>query len=117
MTRRALSTKARVALFQRHGGVCHICGGKIAAREAWELEHVIPLALGGDDAPANLRPAHVKCHRGKTAKDAGDTAKAKRREADHIGATAPSPRGFRKAPPQNRASRPLTKPLPERKAR
>lgn len=86
MTRRRLSNTARVALFQAHDGRCHICGGKIAAGEAWEVEHVIPLAQGGDDDEANMRPAHAKCHKAKTAKDAADTARAKRREARHIGA-------------------------------
>lgn len=81
MTRRALSTKARLDLFHRWNGVCHICGCKIAAGQAWEAEHVIPLAQGGEDGGDNLRPAHVKCHASKTAKDATGTARAKRREA------------------------------------
>lgn len=119
MSRRALSTKARVALFQRHGGVCHICGGRIQAGEAWEVEHVVALALGGEDGGDNLAPAHVKCHRVKTAQDAKANAKAKRREAIHIGAKAPAQpfasRGFPKALPQHRASRPLAKPLPPRR--
>lgn len=83
--RRSLSTKARVALFQAADGLCHICTGRIAVGEAWEVEHVIPLAQGGEDGGDNLRPAHVKCHRDKTAKDAADTARAKRREAAHLG--------------------------------
>jgi 5-methylcytosine-specific restriction endonuclease McrA len=90
MTRRPLSTKARLTLFQEHGGICHICGGKIIIGQSWEVEHVIPLAQGGADAWENMAPAHVKCHRAKTAKDATDTARAKRREASHIGARAPS---------------------------
>lgn len=86
MTRRRLSDTSRVALFLRHDGICHICGSRIIAGERWEVDHVLPLAQGGDDDDTNTRPAHVKCHRVKTAKDASDTAKAKRREARHIGA-------------------------------
>jgi 5-methylcytosine-specific restriction protein A len=92
--RRRYSAKQRAAIFAEHGGECHICGGKIGVGEAWDLDHVIPLALGGDDEPANLRPAHVKCHRGaggKTAEDVATIAKAKRREAKHAGAVVKRP--------------------------
>lgn len=91
MTRRHISRKERAQIFLDAGGVCHLCSGRIdAAREAWEVEHIIPLAQGGDDHGDNLRPAHVKCHRTKSAKDAGDTARAKRLEAKHIGTKAPT---------------------------
>lgn len=87
MTRRRIGTKERAAIFAAAGGVCHLCGGKITApAEAWDVEHIIPLALGGDDDGDNLRPAHAKCHRAKTAQDATNTARAKRREAAHTGA-------------------------------
>ena len=84
--RKTISAKARVALFQKHDGTCHLCGGKIHAGEAWECEHVIPFAMGGADTEDNWRPAHTKCHKAKTVKDVADIAKAKRREARHIGA-------------------------------
>lgn len=101
MTRQRLSTKQRVAVWIAGGGACHICGGEIFAGQAWEIEHVIPLAQGGADELANMRPAHPVCHREKTAQDAGDTARAKRREAKHLGAKAPSRRplpGGRRSP-------------------
>jgi hypothetical protein len=40
----------------------------------------------------NLRPAHAKCHQVKSATDAWNLAKAKRREARHIGAAKPRSR-------------------------
>jgi 5-methylcytosine-specific restriction endonuclease McrA len=101
MTRKRLTTSQRVEIFTSTGGVCHICGGRISGGQAWEVEHVIPLALGGLDKPQNMRPAHPICHREKTSVDAGDTARAKRREAKHIGAKAPS----RRPMPGSRASR------------
>jgi len=85
MARKTISSKARVALFQKHGGECHICGGKINVGEAWDVEHVIPFAMGGADDESNWRPAHIKCHRTKTTDDVGKIAKAKRREARHLG--------------------------------
>ena len=90
MTRRHISTTERVRIFRDAGGRCHICAQPITVGDPWDVEHVIPLALGGADGGDNLAPAHVACHRSKTATDAGDTARAKRREAKHIGADAPS---------------------------
>lgn len=86
MVRKSISTKKRVLVFQTHNGICHICGGKIGVGEAWELEHVIPLAMGGEDEESNWRPAHIKCHKAKTKTDVASVAKAKRREAHHLGA-------------------------------
>ena len=86
MTRRRISTRERVDIFQRNGGVCHLCAGRISVGEAWDVEHVIPLAQGGDDDGDNLKPAHRKCHAAKSKADATNTARAKRREARHIGA-------------------------------
>lgn len=38
MTRRSLSARERIRLFELHGGICHFCGGKITgAREGWEI--------------------------------------------------------------------------------
>lgn len=90
MTRRRISTKARVELFNAHKGRCHICSQKIAVGEAWDVEHVVPLALGGSDEVSNLSPAHRACHSPKTKDDVGQIAKAKRQEARHLGAKAES---------------------------
>lgn len=93
MKRKTLSTKARLELFQAHNGTCHVCGGKIQVGEAWEVEHVIPLALGGDDDTNNMAPVHKKvCHETKTREqDVPAIARAKRREAKHIGAKPKRP--------------------------
>jgi 5-methylcytosine-specific restriction endonuclease McrA len=102
MTRRSISTRRRVAIFERDKGRCHICGESIdGARDRWDVEHIVPLALGGDDDGDNLAPAHARCHAGKTKQDAGQIAKAKRVHAKHTGAKAPS----RKPLPGSRASR------------
>src|SRR3990167_6422058 len=94
--RRALTAKTRLRLFTLHGGTCHLCGGRIdGTREAWEIEHGVPLAMGGTDDDANRKPAHVKCHKAKTADDLGRLAKAKRAEARHVGA---KPRAGRPMP-------------------
>jgi 5-methylcytosine-specific restriction protein A len=90
--RRTWTARRRLALFEAHKGVCHICGEKIdGTRETWEIEHVIPLAMGGADDESNCRPAHARCHRPKTSDDRKVIAKAERVRAKHMGAK-PSPK-------------------------
>ena len=88
--RRHWSRSARARIFEAADGICHICGGRIQVGEAWDLEHVTPLSMGGADEESNLRPAHAKCHRDKTSSEAPILAKAKSREAKHLGFKAPS---------------------------
>jgi len=69
-TKRRKMTKARVAkIFLAANGVCHICGCQIRG-EPYEIEHPDALSLGGSDDDADLRPVHVRCHKGKTAAEA-----------------------------------------------
>jgi hypothetical protein len=60
---------------------------KIIAGQDWDVSHEVPLALGGKDEPANMRPAYRRCHRVITREqDLPRIAKAKRSRASHIGA-------------------------------
>ena len=99
--RRRMSNSDRAEFFRDRKGKCHLCGGKIQVGEAWEVEHVIPLAMGGADDDSNRMLAHRKCHSRKTATcDVPAIARAKRRERAHIGARKsrnPLPCGRRSA--------------------
>lgn len=71
MTRR-ISGRARQERNRRilaASNVCHICGQPGADA----VDHVIPIARGGDEKPNNLRPAHHDvppfCNRIKSDKD------------------------------------------------
>jgi 5-methylcytosine-specific restriction protein A len=66
MSRRHISTTARSKLFLAKGGICHLCGGKVQVGQAWDVSHVIPLAIGGPDDATNWDVAHRKCHRAHT---------------------------------------------------
>lgn len=69
-----------------------MCGAPIQAGQAWDIDHVLPLALGGTNDAANLRPAHAKCHRGvgsKTSDDVKAIARADRLAKKHFGIAAP----------------------------
>lgn len=86
ISRKAISATRRFALLRNKGGCCHICGGMIQVSEGWEVEHIIPFAMGGADDESNWAPAHTKCHKSKTAHDIPTIAKAKRIEMRHVGA-------------------------------
>lgn len=91
--RRSMTTAKRVKCFRDHGGVCHICKGLILVGDRWEVSHPTPLELGGADNESNWAPAHYICHRTLTAEvDIPTIARAKRREARHLGIKKTSPR-------------------------
>ena len=118
MTRRSLSTRDRARIFADHSGLCCLCGGKIdGTKERWIAEHIRPLGLLGEDGGDNLQPAHETCARSKTYGKEGDLAviaKAKRREALHVG-TKLRGKGFPPAKRRGKASTPLEKKLPPRR--
>jgi hypothetical protein len=61
-------------VLETYGSDCHLCGNPIdlkaprwpRAGTNWELglniDHYIPIALGGIDSLENVRPAHVSCN-------------------------------------------------------
>lgn len=94
MSRKRITAKERLHIFVENDGICHMCGGSIdAVREAWEVSHPTPLELGGADNNTNRKPAHKKCHAVQTRTiDVPRIAKARRREAIHLGAKTPTAR-------------------------
>lgn len=103
--KRPSSAKLRRVCFEAHKIegphglhlICHICGGVIwPAKDAWEAEHVLRRCLSGDDSAANLKPAHVKCHKVKTAADVSENAKGKRVSDKVLGIERKS--GWRRSP-------------------
>lgn len=107
MSPRPNSTKVRRECFDAHkwthpvtGRImltCHICKGRIdPARDRWEAEHQTRRILSEDDSAANVLPAHVDCHKPKTAQDISENAKGKRVRDKHFNIRRKS--GFRRAP-------------------
>lgn len=70
--------RVRLRVFERHGGICHLTGVKITARDKWDCDHVIALINGGEHKESNLAPALRKAHRVKTAHDVKLKAKTAR---------------------------------------
>lgn len=46
--------------------ICRVC----RKRRAVEVDHKLPVCLGGDDMPENLQPICRPCHLSKTAREA-----------------------------------------------
>lgn len=46
---------------------CEWCGFLLTADMPWHLDHIVPVAAGGTDDPANLTPLHAECNRAKAA--------------------------------------------------
>lgn len=85
MTRKSFNAKERGRLFNLYGGRCYLCEGRIQSGDGWEIEHRIPWELSRDDSDDNLRLAHVKCHKAKTAQDIGVIRKCQQIEQKHLG--------------------------------
>ena len=93
LRRPTFSTLFRLSLFLKRKGTCAACAQKIEAGKVWDIDHILPLALGGTNKPDNLQILCKPCHRTKTTQsDIPRIAKTKRLKASHLGARAPSTR-------------------------
>lgn len=76
--RRPATRQRREAVQAAQGRFC-ACG----CGQWWvELDHRIPLALGGKDDASNWQGLAIDCHATKTRKDKADIARAKRRAGE-----------------------------------
>jgi 5-methylcytosine-specific restriction endonuclease McrA len=89
--------KVRRRIFDRDNR-CHLCEQEIQTGQKWDLDHVIALINGGENRENNLRPAHTKCHKDKTAQDVAEKAKVAAVRQKHIGATVAPRRPIQSAP-------------------
>jgi len=51
----------RSYIYERDGGICHICRKK-APRRGFHLDHLVPLSKGGAHTHDNLAVAHANCN-------------------------------------------------------
>lgn len=76
--RKAMTQTRASKIFVACNGKCYLCGNQIRPGEGWDVEHPDALALGGSDKDDDLRVAHVRCHKAKTAQDRAAIAKRDR---------------------------------------
>ena len=93
----AIPARVKLRVWAREGGRCYLSGRQIMPGDAFDYEHVIPLALGGVNAETNIKLALRDKHREKTARDVAAKSKADRQKAAHLG-LKPKSRGFRRPP-------------------
>lgn len=74
--RKSMTPARRARALARFGGKCSYPGCGIT--DSLQIDHTIPLELGGADEDHNLAPLCVSCHRRKTALDVKMIAKARR---------------------------------------
>jgi 5-methylcytosine-specific restriction endonuclease McrA len=51
----------RFAIWQRDHGICGLCGDPVPFRRM-HLDHIKPLARGGEHTAGNVQPAHPRCN-------------------------------------------------------
>ena len=59
--------KNRLVIYERDGGICHICGGAVPL-DLFEVDHIFPVSRGGASTPDNLATSHRHCNRAKAAR-------------------------------------------------
>lgn len=77
--------RVRLRIFLRSGGRCHCCDRPIFTGEAWELDHIVALANGGEHRESNLSPILREHHRTKTKGDAKSLASTRLAQRRHYG--------------------------------
>lgn len=95
MTRFRLSRRARIRIYDRTKGICHICGQPIHAERGgkWEAHHKVPLWAGGADTEYNMVPVHCwPCHVLLSATDNGPRSKTDRQRANYLGIEKSGPK-------------------------
>ena len=51
----------RFEVFDRGGGICGVCQSPVD-RQTFHVDHIVPLALGGEHTYRNTQPAHPVCN-------------------------------------------------------
>ena len=57
----------RAGVVARDGSVCRLCGQTIGEAEPIDLDHIVPVVAGGENAASNLRVTHRLCNRRRPA--------------------------------------------------
>lgn len=90
---RRMTSARRARIIAAHGGKCAYPG--CDETQGLEVDHIIPLALGGKDRDEDMEPLCLHHHASKTKRDMGLIAKAKRRGLKFKGEFPPAKQKLR----------------------
>ena len=85
----------KLRIFRRYEGRCYLSGKKIMPGDAWEVEHIKPVHLKGENRERNMAPALKDAHGEKTSREHTARAKADRIARKHLGLWPKSKRPMR----------------------
>lgn len=77
--------RVKERILRAHGGRCALTGREFAPGDVVEFDHIVALALGGENAEGNLQPVLGSAHKVKTRDDVRAKAKASRGFKKHFG--------------------------------
>lgn len=80
----AIPRSVQLRIWAKHEGRCAISGRKLGPGEG-EIDHILPLGLGGRHAEDNLQVLSTEAHKAKTRADMDVTVKVRRVHAKHHG--------------------------------
>jgi len=61
-TNAGMGGKAKLRLWERDGGRCHLCGKTVNTMSEASRDHIVPLSLGGCTCTGNIALAHRSCN-------------------------------------------------------
>lgn len=79
--RKAIGKQMRFEIFKRDGFKCQYCG-RSAPDVLLEIDHIIPVAEGGDNSSMNLVTSCQDCNRGKGKRKLSDKATISKQKAE-----------------------------------
>lgn len=110
--RKEFTRKVKREAIERAGGKCQKCAAVLKPGEA-EVDHILPLEMGGESVIANAQTLCKVCHKAKTAKDVKGIRKSDRARDKASGAI--KPKGEIKSRGFARKERKPKDPLPPRR--
>lgn len=81
----SIPPRVRLRVWEHGIGHCAECGRKIMAGETWEIDHRVPLILGGEHREFNLWVICLWCHRSKTRAEMAAKSVSYHKRAKHSG--------------------------------
>jgi 5-methylcytosine-specific restriction endonuclease McrA len=91
----AIPQRVKLRIWTRCGGRCALTGRKLRPGDAYQFDHIVALANGGEHREQNLQLVAADAHRAKTKADLAVKSKIARTKAKHLG-IKPARRGFYK---------------------